>query len=828
MDSLPLSDERPSGFKPGSLAIPYWLRNLSGAAIVAAVVFGLWGTLSIVIDIGRPFGRYLTYGFTEQTAVELSQETPRWWPPIATGALQYGDRITHINGLSYRDNAQAEFDRAIESAETVQLTVSRPGVEAPLLYDLPVTRFTVGEFLDVKLPEFVVGIVYLLLAGMVLRANPNAPTNRVFAFVAACVAIHRLSTVTTIANHGAMVSTIPRLAHMVAAGLVGPMLIHLSFLFPSPLERPPRKVLAFLYALGLFGALILCLSRLPIWGWWTPEQGGAIANAALDVLLYMLLGGVITLFTRLYLSWRNRKNVSRRERRVVKIVAIGLMVSMPAVIVVLAPIIPLAFPLAEVRTSFWESLDVRYFLLAIPIAFALAIVRYQTFQGPSPAFLFVIVLSSSALAAALGVAAIEFFNSNDTHLVRRPPFIIFFLGIFITSWMWSRQTDWRGWFGRFLNRADRNYESVRSFGNRVMGRHDFRTLPTLIAQALADELDLERAAVWLWEPSSRAYRLAASAGGQDPPAEPLIHSHGPLPNHAFQVAWPTTPKWLQSSMTRGRYEALVPLATTDHLIGLLGLGRRWDEDVFDDRDLAVAELVGQQATLFLMTATQVEELRRVPARVAEAQEKERLRLAGELHDTIQQFLGRLPFFLATSRDLMDVNRTKSLNLMEQMLTDVEEAAGTLREIRANLAPNQLESSLSRPLLSLESYVKRHSKLQVVLEMPDDLDEITSVGTRQTLYRVIRQAIDNVIAHAEASEVIITLSRERERVLFSVKDNGRGSSLADIEAAQAAGSFGLRSMRARIETVGGEFSFETDVGKGTRVAGWVPVAEWGRR
>lgn len=811
--------EQARPYKLNLLVVPDWLRNPVGAILIAAVFLGLLGTVTVALDIGRPYARFMSYGFFEHQDSDLAHETPRWWVPVANGDVIYGDTIQTINGLPYTENARAVFAQAYQQGEPVTLTILRIGEKQPVTVTLPVEIFTIAEYVDVKLPELLVGFVFWMLALIVLRARPNSTTNRVFAMVSACVAIHRLTAVTSVITDQTLVVNIPKIGHMIAAGLIGPLLFHLAMLFPIPLGRSPTRLLGILYAIGLGSGITLALSRFWVWGLLPPSTATFIGSLAFQVMLYLLLGGVIALFLRLAWSWINWKKVSRRERRVVKIVLVGLIVSLPPVLVVLGPIVPF---FAEGRTTFWQGLDVRYFMLAIPVAFALAIVRYHAFQSPSPLFISVIVLSLSALIAAVGVAVWRFAFPNSLGPTERPPFILFFIFIFIPSYFWSRQADWRGWFGRFLNRTDRNYDAVREFGNRVMGRNDIKVLPEVIAQSLVDELELERAAVWLWDSNSSSYKLCASAGGKTPPAERQIFTLHPLPGRVMEVAWDSTPAWIQAPAARGKFEALVPLVTEGRPIGLLGLGGRWDEEIFDERDLAVAELVGQQATLFLTAAMQVDELRRVPARVAEAQERERYRLASELHDTIQQFLGRLPFFLAVSQELMDTDRGGASKLLDRCMDDVEDAARVLREIRANLAPNQLEMSLIRPLDGLTNHVRRRTGLTVYLDVPDYLDESTTVSTRHALYRVIQQALDNTITHAEATEVKVTLRREDGRVSFLVIDNGRGSTDMALQAAQARGSFGLQSMRARLEAVGGEFSFFSDAGQGTIVSGWVPA------
>lgn len=819
MTSPSISGNKVGGMARLSFVVPVWLKNPAGLLIIAAAFLGVLGTVTLVTEVGQPFGQYMSYGYMGQAQAEISRDTPSWWPPIATGLIQYPDYLATINNLPYLPNVRNEMARAYASSEVVLLELNRQGETAPIFIPLPVRRFTVLDFMDVKLPELLVGVAFWLLAVIVLRAGPDSETNQVFAAITSCVAIHRLTIVTSIFMDEQLFFNLPKVGHMMAAGLIGPLLIHLSFLFPNPSRKLPRKLLFVMYILGLLFGVTLALTRLPLWSRLPVQEQVILDRVAFLGMLYLLLGGIVSLFWRLVWSLVHWKQASRRERRIARILLLGLLISLPPVIIVLSPILP---GTVNEKSPFIQALDLRYFMLAIPIAFALAILRYQTFRSPSPLFLSVIVMSLSAIIAALAVAiwSLPFFDSTALH---RPPFVLFFSSIFLSSLFWSRQTDWRGWFGRYLNRTDRNFESARSFGNRVMGRNDLKVLPNLMAQALVDELELERAAIWTMDPATFTFNLVAAAGGQEPAVVSSIQAQEMLPSRAFQVVWPTTPEWIQEPAVRGKFEVLVPLAAEGRTIGLLGLGSRWDEEIFDERDLSIAELVGQQATLFMLAATQVEELRRVPGRVAEAQERERYRLASELHDTIQQLLGRLPFFLAVSRDMMGSDREGAAKLLDRCMDDVEDAARVLREIRANLAPNQLEISLSRPLSGLVHHIERQSGLKIHLQMPENLDESTNLGTRHALYRVIQQALDNSITHAAASEIVVTLDREDGRVLFRVADDGYGVTDSEIMAAQSRGSFGLQSMRARIETVGGEFGFTSTARQGTTVSGWVPAA-----
>jgi signal transduction histidine kinase len=798
--------------------LPRWLRSLSGVVLLVALLFGVLGTLPMLGEVGRPFGGFVAYGKLATDEAELAAATPSWWTVLAEGTLQYGDLVATIDGLPFTPNAWTGFAAAYDAGRPVALEVLRAGGQMSQL--IVPQLITLADYLDVKFSEIVVGIVYWLLALLVLRARPRHVTNQVFAIAAVCVAVHRLTVDVSFISDARAVVYLPKAGHLIAAGLIGPLLVHLAFVFPTPRPPRPRVLLPILYALGIAFGITLTLTRLPFWTAVPEDLDVLIDTIAFRGMLYVLLLGVVALFGRLFWSWRRERD-TLRQQRAARVILLGLLGSLPAVLFILAPLVP---GMSTSRAAFWRGFDVRYLMLSIPIAFAYVIIRYQTFQGLSRLFVFVMVVSLSGLLAAVG-SWLWLLGASSSESTVRPPLVMLFVLVLLASLLWSVQGSWRGWFGRYLHWEPRTYDAARAFGRRVMGASSHRDLPQTMAVALVDELALERAAVWLYRPETGALALAGAAGfAGDPlpdrlPAPPSDGDGRPTRTQPAELV----PAWLAPLATDSRVELAVPLLAEGAPIGLLGLGRRWDEEIFDDRDLAVAELVGQQATLFLQAALQVEELRRVPDRVAAAQERERLRVAGELHDTIQQFLGRLPFFLAVSRDRMRDDPQGAADILDRCLTDVEDAATMLRAIRVSLAPNQLDTNLLHALNGLVNHVRQRTGLSVTLAAPPDLDEALSPETRHALYRVIQQALDNASAHAGALAVDVTLARQNGRVAFAVRDDGRGSSAAERQVAQAAGSFGLKSMQARLELCGGSFQFDSAPDQGTTVAGWVPVA-----
>jgi signal transduction histidine kinase len=177
-----------------------------------------------------------------------------------------------------------------------------------------------------------------------------------------------------------------------------------------------------------------------------------------------------------------------------------------------------------------------------------------------------------------------------------------------------------------------------------------------------------------------------------------------------------------------------------------------------------------------------------------------------------------------SRSLAHDDPAKADELLQRSIEDVEQAAKTVRQIRANLAPFQLQTSFVQPVQELIDRFQARQHLEVQRTIAPDLDGYLSLEARHALYRVVQQALDNTAEHAQAKRISIALARTDHRVTFDIEDDGVGSDVDDRAQAEAQGSFGLKSMRDRIEAQGGTFELVSSPGQGTIVQGWLPIKE----
>jgi len=220
-------------------------------------------------------------------------------------------------------------------------------------------------------------------------------------------------------------------------------------------------------------------------------------------------------------------------------------------------------------------------------------------------------------------------------------------------------------------------------------------------------------------------------------------------------------------------------------------------------------------TKLKMAQEAVQELSR---KLMNAQEKERARMALELHDDLNQSIALLSIHMTVLR-----NKPKNLEYvkdqLDQLISDVYRLAGDVRRISQELHPARLS------LLGLEAALHGSCRelaaahlLEISFEaenLPRNLPEDISL----CLYRVTQEALQNVIKHSEATSAHVSIKSEQGKIHLSVSDNGNGF---DLEAAKARESLGLISIDERVRAVKGEANIISAVGGGTKIEVQVPV------
>ena len=255
---------------------------------------------------------------------------------------------------------------------------------------------------------------------------------------------------------------------------------------------------------------------------------------------------------------------------------------------------------------------------------------------------------------------------------------------------------------------------------------------------------------------------------------------------------------------------LVPLVGRGEAFGILAA---FDHQPFGEDDELVLRTFAASAAIAVGTARSVHEDRlRLAVQAADA---ERQRWARELHDETLQSLGALRVLIASA--LRQEDRSKLEPAAREAVAYVEGEIDNLRALITELRPAALDQFGLRP--AIEALIERRSEADALrIECSLDLRERLPAEVETAAYRLVQEALTNVVKHARASRVELHVAETDDHVVVDVRDDGVGFSVDS-----ASRGFGLIGMRERVHLLGGRLTIESSK-NGTRVFARMPKQE----
>lgn len=224
---------------------------------------------------------------------------------------------------------------------------------------------------------------------------------------------------------------------------------------------------------------------------------------------------------------------------------------------------------------------------------------------------------------------------------------------------------------------------------------------------------------------------------------------------------------------------------------------------------AQVELEGRVAERTAELAQANTALRALSLRLVEVQEAERRTLARELHDEAGQMLTGLKLVVEQALPVANGVVRERLHEADDL---IRQLIDRMRSLSLELRPQILDDL--GLLVALEWHFKRYTRQTNIVvgfrhsPLPQRLPAVIETA----LFRIAIEALTNIARHAGVNEVAVRLWADAERVRLQVEDKGKGFEVAPVWAAR--NSTGLSGMRERAELLGGEFTLESTVGKGT--------------
>jgi PAS domain S-box-containing protein len=219
-----------------------------------------------------------------------------------------------------------------------------------------------------------------------------------------------------------------------------------------------------------------------------------------------------------------------------------------------------------------------------------------------------------------------------------------------------------------------------------------------------------------------------------------------------------------------------------------------------------------------------EQLRALSASLQSAREEEAMRIAREIHDELGSVLTSLKLDLELIRieknsEITQLDPSESQKKIRTMMQLIDQTIGVVQRISSELRPSVLDNIGLVAALRWQGQ-QLEERSGIVCDYDFKLEDVDLDPERSTaIFRVFQEALTNVVRHAQASRIDITLKKEADDLVLTISDNGRGITAGEKSARQ---SLGLLGMQERMNLIGGSIYVTGLEGKGTVIAVRVPM------
>jgi PAS domain S-box-containing protein len=271
----------------------------------------------------------------------------------------------------------------------------------------------------------------------------------------------------------------------------------------------------------------------------------------------------------------------------------------------------------------------------------------------------------------------------------------------------------------------------------------------------------------------------------------------------------------------------VPLFTRGTVAGLFALSKR-EPGYFNQDHVRLAEAMSSQASVAVENAVLFEQMqasasrmRSLSRRLVEVQESERRQIARELHDEAGQALASLRYGLRLLEREVDLGGDVTARVAE-LLQRTDSVIEGLQRLAAHLRPASLDH------LGLEAALRQYAQsaaaefgLAVHFKARGFTGERLPAAVETALYRIVQEAVTNVVRHSRARQVDVLAERRGDRVRVMIEDDGVGFAPGQVDRGS---HFGLLGMKERVEALDGSLLVESSPSSGTTIVAEVSSAD----
>jgi signal transduction histidine kinase len=198
-----------------------------------------------------------------------------------------------------------------------------------------------------------------------------------------------------------------------------------------------------------------------------------------------------------------------------------------------------------------------------------------------------------------------------------------------------------------------------------------------------------------------------------------------------------------------------------------------------------------------------------------SQERERKRIAGELHDSLGQSLVIIRQWALLGSSQLGP-QSPAREELDEITATAAQAIHEVREIAYNLGPYHLDRlGLAKTVKDMIHRVAQASGIRFTTQL-DSLPGVLSRGAEINLFRIAQEAINNIVKHSGATEATVAMQQEADSVKLLITDNGKGFHLPAAVSSPGQNGFGLTGMEERVRLLKGMWAVRSAPGQGTTI------------
>jgi PAS domain S-box-containing protein len=268
--------------------------------------------------------------------------------------------------------------------------------------------------------------------------------------------------------------------------------------------------------------------------------------------------------------------------------------------------------------------------------------------------------------------------------------------------------------------------------------------------------------------------------------------------------------------------AIIPIRYLDKIFGAIHLADEKEGKVSTETVEfieSMAPLIGEAINRFNLEEelrTSENRLRLLSSQLLVAQEKERRRVAAELHDSIVASLSAVKFQIENVANQMKQGTAKpeSIGLL---IERIQESIVETRRIMADLRPSVLDDLGIAPAISwfCREFQKTYPSINIEKEIGTEERDVPE-SLKTAIFRISQEALNNIAKHSKANHVNLSLQKNDTGIELTIRDNGQGFNLNTIRPDGPGKGLGLVGMRERAELSDGVFTIESIAGEGTTI------------